>query len=115
MDAASDDGVLWALFAARIASVSLLTAAVLVTRPDLAAARPHVPAIGAIGALDLTANGLFAVAATEGLVSVASVCSSLYPVVTIALARTVLSERVRPSQQVGVALVMGGVVGIAAG
>lgn len=115
MDAASDDGVLWALLWARGLSVALLLAAVLVTRPDLGAARPHAGAIAAIGVLDLGANGLFALATTEGLVSVAAVCSSLYPVVTILLARAVLHERIRPSQQVGVALVMLGVVGIASG
>ena len=115
MDSASDDGILWALFAARLVSVSLLAGAVLLTRPDLGAAKPHFGAVAAIGVLDLGANGLFALAATEGLLSVASVCSSLYPVVTIFLARAILSERVRPSQQVGVALVMAGVVGIAAG
>jgi drug/metabolite transporter (DMT)-like permease len=115
MDAASDDGVLWALLCARGASVAVLLAALVATRPDLGAAKPDLAAIAAIGVLDLSANGLFAVATTEGLVSVASVCSSLYPVVTILLARAVLSERVRPSQQVGVALVMLGVVAIAAG
>lgn len=115
MDSASDDGVLWALLCARALSVAMVLAAVLVTRPDLAAAKPHARAIAAIGVLDLAANGLFAVAATEGLVSVASVCSSLYPVVTILLARAILSERVRPAQQAGVALVMLGVVAIAAG
>ena len=115
MDSASDDGILWALFAARLVSVALLAGAVLVTRPDLRAARPHFGAVAAIGVFDLGANGLFALAATEGLVSVASVCSSLYPVVTIFLAWAILSERVRPSQQVGVALVMAGVVGIASG
>lgn len=115
MDAAGDDGIIWALFTARLVSVSLLAGAVLITRPDLVAARPHLGAVAAIGVLDLGANGLFVLAATEGLVSVASVCSSLYPVVTIFLARAILSERVRPSQQAGVALVMAGVVGIAAG
>jgi len=115
MDSASDDGVLWALLCARGMSVAVLFVAVLVARPELGAARPHAAAIAAIGVLDLSANALFAVAATEGLVSVASVCSSLYPVVTILLAWAVLSERVRPSQQLGVALVMLGVVGIASG
>jgi drug/metabolite transporter (DMT)-like permease len=115
MDSASDDGILWALFAARLMSVSLLAGAVLLTRPDLRAARPHFGAVAAIGVLDLGANGLFALAASEGLVSVASVCSSLYPVVTIFLARAILSERVRPSQQLGIVLVMAGVAGIAAG
>ena len=115
MDSAGDEGIIWALFTARFVSVALLAGAVLVTRPDVRAARPHLGAVAAIGVLDLGANGLFAVAATEGLVSVASVCSSLYPVVTIFLARAILSERVRPSQQLGVALVMAGVVGIATG
>lgn len=115
MDTAGDEDVLWALTAARLTSVVALVLAVLVTRPDVAAARPHLWAVAAIGLLDLGANALFTVAATEGLVSVASVCSSLYPVVTIALAATLLGERVRPVQRLGVLLVMLGVVGIAGG
>jgi len=115
MDAAGDGDVLWALTAARLTSVALLGVAVVLTRPDLAAARPHLAAVATIGVLDLAANGLFTLAATEGLVSVASVCSSLYPVVTIALAVTLLGERVRREQAVGVALVLLGVVAIAGG
>ena len=115
MDAAGDEDVLWALTAARLTSVVLLCAAVLATRPDVGAVRPHLGAVAAIGLLDLGANALFTVASTEGLVSVASVCSSLYPVVTILLAASLLKERVRPSQAAGIALVMLGVVGIAAG
>ena len=115
MDAAGDEDVLWALTAARLTSVALLCAAVLATRPDVGATRPHLAAVAAIGVLDLGANALFTVASTEGLVSVASVCSSLYPVVTIVLAASLLGERVRPAQSAGIALVMMGVVGIAAG
>ncbi len=115
MDAAGDEDVLWALTAARIASVVLLAAAVLATRPDLGAIRPHLGAVAAIGLLDLGANALFTLASTEGLVSVAAVCSSLYPVVTIGLAASLLGERVRPRQTAGIVLVMLGVVGIAAG
>ena len=115
MDAAGDEDVLWALAAARLTSVVLLVAAVLATRPDVAATRPHLAAVAAIGVLDLAANALFTLASTEGLVSVAAVCSSLYPVVTIVLAASLLGERVRPAQGAGVVLVMLGVVGIAAG
>jgi len=110
-----DEDVLWALTAARLTSVLALGVVVLATRPDVAATRPHLGAVAAIGLLDLGANALFTVASTEGLVSVASVCSSLYPVVTIALAASLLGERVRPAQGAGVVLVMLGVVGIAAG
>lgn len=115
MDAAAESDVLWALLVARLTSVVLLGIAVLATRPDLAGTRPHLGAVAAIGLLDLGANALFTLAATEGLVSVASVCSSLYPVVTIVLAASVLGERVRLAQSAGIALVMLGVVGMAAG
>ena len=115
MDAAGDEDVLWALTAARLTSVVILGMAVLATRPALAATRPHLGAVAAIGLLDLGANALFTIASTEGLVSVASVCSSLYPVVTIALAASLLGERVRPAQGVGIALVLAGVLAIAAG
>ena len=115
MDSAGDGDVLWALVVARLMSVALLGAAAAATHPDLGAARPDLGTIAAIGVLDMGANGLFALAATEGLVSVVSVLSSLYPVVTILLARSLLGERVRPSQGMGIALVLVGVVAIAGG
>lgn len=115
MDAAGDGDVLWALTAARVASVALVGMAALAMRPDIGAARAQIGPVAAIGALDLAANAFFTIAATQGLVSVAAVCSSLYPVVTIALAAALLGERVRASQGAGVALVLLGVVGIAAG
>ena len=115
MDAAGDEDVLWALTAARFTSVMLVGLAVLTIRPDVAATRPHLGAIAAIGLLDLGANALFTLASTEGLVSVAAVCSSLYPVVTIVLAASLLGERVRPVQGAGIALVLLGVVAIAGG
>jgi drug/metabolite transporter (DMT)-like permease len=115
MDTAGDADVLWALVVARLASVALLAVAAAAARPDLSAARPDLGTIAAIGVLDMGANGLFALAATEGLVSVVAVLSSLYPVVTILLARSLLGERVRPAQGLGMALVLVGVVAIAGG
>ena len=47
-------------------------------------------------------NLLFAASSGHGLVSVTSVLASLYPIVTIALARIVLQEHVAGSQRVGV-------------
>jgi drug/metabolite transporter (DMT)-like permease len=46
---------------------------------------------------------------------VTAVLGSLYPVVTVLLARVVLHERLRPVQQVGVLAALGGVVLISAG
>ena len=115
LDAASEDDLWWALLFVRGASLSALVVAALALRPPLALRRDDLGALLAIGILDVTANGLFAAAANEGLVSVVAVLGSLYPVVTIVLARTVLHERVQRSQQVGVAGVLGGVAFIAAG
>ena len=47
--------------------------------------------------------------------SVVSVLGSLYPVMTVVLARVLLAERVRPVQEVGVGGVLCGVALIAAG
>jgi len=46
---------------------------------------------------------------------VAAVLGSLYPVVTILLARAFLAERLRMIQNVGVVLALAGVVAIATG
>jgi drug/metabolite transporter (DMT)-like permease len=77
--------------------------------------RPAVPVLAAIGVADLTANALFGLASSSGLVSLASVLGSLYPVVTILLARVVLHERLRPVQLAGVAVSILGICLIAAG
>lgn len=69
----------------------------------------------AIGALDMAANALFALASTRGLVSVVSVLASLYPVTTVLLARMLLGERIARPQQLGVIAALAGVVLISAG
>jgi drug/metabolite transporter (DMT)-like permease len=67
------------------------------------------------GVLDVSANGLYALATRHGLLSIVSVASSLYPLATVALARLVLRERVRRLQELGVLAALTGVVLIAAG
>jgi drug/metabolite transporter (DMT)-like permease len=115
MDHASDEDVAWAIFANRATSVTVLLAAFLVLRPPLAVRRPDVPTLVAIGTLDIAANAMFAVASTEGLVSLVSVLGSLYPITTVGLAAVVLHERPHRIAQAGVALTLGGVALIAAG
>ena len=68
-----------------------------------------------IGALDFSATAFFALATEQGLLSVVSVVGSLYPAVTVVLARVVLAERVARSQELGVVLTLAGVVAISAG
>ncbi len=63
----------------------------------------------------MSANALFAFAATHGLLSLVSVLGSLYPIVTVLLAYAFLGERLTRVQRAGVAVAMVGVVTIAAG
>ena len=71
--------------------------------------------LSAVGFGDMFGNVLFAAASGHGLVSVTSVLASLYPIVTVALARVVLRERVSRSQQYGVVATLAGIAMISAG
>jgi drug/metabolite transporter (DMT)-like permease len=115
MDSASDGDVGWAMLVNRITGVSLLLAAFAVLRPALAARRGDAPVLALVGSLDIGANALFAIASTEGLVSLVSVLGSLYPLTTVGLAAVVLGERPHRLARVGVVAALTGVVLIAAG
>jgi drug/metabolite transporter (DMT)-like permease len=62
-----------------------------------------------IGAADFLANLLLGVATTKGLVSVAMVFGSLYPIATALLAFKFLNERLHKVQYIGIALAVTGV------
>ena len=115
MKAGADASVPWALFAARAASVTAVLAAVVALRVPLPTAPRRLRALALVGLLDAGANGLYAAAATEGLLSVVAVLGALYPVSTVLLARAVLGERVRRIQEVGIVAALAGVALIAAG
>jgi drug/metabolite transporter (DMT)-like permease len=115
IDRASEADVLWAVFVNRLTSVALLGAAMLAVRPKLGLQAADVRKLALIGVLDISANGAFAVASTEGLVSVVAVLGSLYPIVTVVLARVVLGERLHVLQRVGAVGALAGVVLISAG
>lgn len=107
---------MWPVLGARVASVTLVTGGVLaVLRQSLRPAAGTAPTIVAAGVLDAGANALYLLASREGLLSLVSVLSSLYPAATIVLARFVLHERMNRIQLLGVALALTGVVLIAAG
>lgn len=113
IDRGARSSVLHTLWGMRLVSVVIFCVAGLVLRSAGGVATRDVPLLGAIGFADLLANALFAVASSRGLVSVASVLGSIYPVVTVVLARAVLKERLRLVQKAGVALTLAGVVLIA--
>jgi drug/metabolite transporter (DMT)-like permease len=115
IDRASNTDVLWAVCVNRTVSVTLLAAALLITRPQLGIRLPDMRTLAIVGVLDIAANGFFAVASTKGLVSVVAVVSSLYPVTTVVLARVVLGERLRAVQRLGALAALLGVALVSAG
>jgi len=113
LDHAARSDALWGVAVARVAAVAVLGCAAAVARPGLA--RDVFTPLIAIGLLDTTANAAFALASTEGLLSVVAVLGSLFPVVTVALAHVRLHERLASGQRLGVALALAGTLAIVGG
>jgi drug/metabolite transporter (DMT)-like permease len=111
--------VVMTLLVMRLVSVLALTALLLAflrTRgPEIGVRRADLPLLVTIGVFDVGANASFALASQSDLVSVTAVLASLYPVITVLLARRFHAERLARVQQVGVVLALGGVVALAAG
>jgi drug/metabolite transporter (DMT)-like permease len=71
--------------------------------------KKDLPVLVGIGAADFIANLLLGVATTKGLVSLAVVLGSLYPIVTALLAFKILHERLHKIQYVGIGFAIAGV------
>lgn len=112
---ADDAGAAQAVLVTRIASVSILSTAIVTFGTPVAGTASSLPALAGIGLLDLGAVLLFAVATTEGLLSIVAIAGSLAPVVTTALAALALGERLSPRQAAGVVLALSGIVCVGAG
>ena len=110
---ASKVSLIHTLWVMRLTSLIGYAVLALIARSTGDVQRKDLVVIGAIGAGDLLANAFFAAATSLGMLSVAAVLGSLYPVATIALAWIVLRERLRGVQYVGVVLAMVGVALIA--
>jgi drug/metabolite transporter (DMT)-like permease len=68
--------------------------------------RPPFGAVPFAGVLDTSAILLFTYASAHGSLGIAAVLSSLYPVVTVLIARVVLHERLSRIQQAGAVLTL---------
>jgi len=95
--------------AARIASVLVTLTAVALLRVPTGMPADRRAAVLAVGAADTGANALFAIASTAGQDALVAVLASLYPVVTVLLARATLGERLARGQGVGVGVALLGV------
>ncbi len=108
-----ESGAFWPVAVSRIAGTLIVLIAAAGTRtgpvrwqPDT---RLFLTALGA-GVLDAGANVCYVLATRAGLFGLAIVLTSLYPGVTVLLARLVLGERTRWAQRAGLALAAAGVV-----
>lgn len=115
IDAGADESAPWAVVAARSASVSVAFVALLVTSTRLHVPRRSLPVLAGIGAFDTSANVLVALATTYGAAGIVAVLGSLYPVVTVALARIVLGEELSTSRRVAGGLAIAGAALVAVG
>ena len=102
------------LLGARIVSFGLLAVAVAAARVPLRLGGATLGQVAAVGLADLTANGLFALAAHRGLLAIVAVLGSVYPVATVLLAHALHGERITRTQQLGILVAFAGVAGVSA-
>ena len=109
-----ESGALWPVVAARLSGtlVFLAAAAGIRTRTRPVSwrgdRRLFLAAVGA-GVLDSSANICYVFATRAGLFGLAVVLTSLYPGITVLLARIVLGERMRWARRAGLALAAVGI------
>ena len=115
MDGAAEGSVQWALITARATTVGLFAIAFLLLRPEDDLSLANWGWLILIGLLILLADSFFAVASVKGVLSVVAVLSSLYPVVTILLARFHLGEHLSRRQIAGIAIVLIGAAALSIG
>jgi len=114
---AGQSGELWPVAAGRIGELAIVLIAAAALRRGLpprgAGSRPLVAAAGA-GVIDVVANICYVAATRTGTFGLAVVLASLYPGVTVLLARVVLGERLRWVQRAGLGLAAIGILLVAA-
>lgn len=107
---AGDDSGLWPLLISRFASAFAIVPLAR-SRHAIAPIRGRMLAYTMLaGACDASANLFFLLAAREGLLSIASVLTSLYPAVTVILAVSLLHEHTSKVQRAGLTLAAAAII-----
>ncbi len=109
MHAAGESDFWWASLLFRFTSLAIIATAVVATGTPVGVPRRDLAVVAFVGVGDTLGNVLFAAASGHGLISVTSVLASLYPIVTVVLARFVLHERIDRTQRLGVVGTLAGV------
>jgi drug/metabolite transporter (DMT)-like permease len=107
---AGQSGVLWPVAISRSAGTVVAFGIALATRTRLPTGRGGITGIAVVsGAIDAAANVCYVLATRVGLFGLAVVITSLYPGMTVLLARVLLGERLRWVQRAGLLLAAVGV------
>lgn len=103
--AQAGDGVgLWPLAAAHVTAALIICAIAVVSGTSLRPGAGVAAGAAGVGALGASATVLFFLATHRGLLALAAVLTSLYPAVTVLLARITLGERFGRLQTLGLGL-----------
>jgi len=114
---AGQSGELWPVAAGRIGELAVVVIAAVALRRSLvprAGDGKMLLAAVAAGAIDVVANICYVAATRTGMFGLAVVLASLYPGVTVLLARVTLGERLRWLQRAGLGLAAIGILLITA-
>ncbi len=104
--ATDESAIWWPLLVSRLGSVAVALAAL--SQRRTLPGRSDLPALALVGAGDFGGSLAYAGATSYGLLTLAAVLASLYPVVSVLLARLTLGERLLRIQLAGVVLALGG-------
>lgn len=115
LDAAPADSGAWPLVGSKGGSLTAVAAMLAIRRTSPVPARPARKLVVLSGLADSLANLLFLLATRAGLLSLASVVASQYPVVVVLLSVVILGERLRRPQQAGAVLALAAVALISGG
>jgi drug/metabolite transporter (DMT)-like permease len=114
MSEAGSGGAFWAIALSRASLLALYVVVAVRLSSPLRVAVRDVPRVMVPGLLLFAGTLLYTVATREGDLSVVSVIASLAPVVIVALAFTLLGERLSRTQAIGAAAAIAGSVMLAA-
>jgi drug/metabolite transporter (DMT)-like permease len=108
---AGQSGEVWPVTAGRMGELAVVLAAAVVLRPGLRGLGGGIPlAAASAGVIDVVANLCYVAATRTGSFGLAVVLASLYPGVTVLLARVVLGEHLRWIQRIGLGLAAVGIL-----
>jgi uncharacterized membrane protein len=115
LDAAAAASVPWAVLVARWTGVAIVLVVALAVAAPVRPPSALLPALGGVALFDTAANVLLATATTKTAAGIVAVLTSVYPLVTIVLARLVLGEQLSASRRAGGLVALSGAALVAGG